>query len=369
MTKKTFYSFLAIILAGAIVLACAIGSSWFTNGDFKTWFNSWGQDSAVEPDKQPDKPSDGDEVCSGNVVVTVNKASSFMRLAAAPVQASAGSYTLTATVLPSEATYKDLDWTIAWKDASGEWANGKAVTDYCMVMPTSDGALTASLSCKQAFGEQIIVTATNRDDSTKSATCTVDYRKRLLGVTTSFTNGYGYGGTFSEEETTDNPITLKVYDTSNESSKYTLNVTLNESIGTISNDYSYEFYLFGSNDLVNFIKNGNDIYGSRPQVITTKSSYNKWADDKSLMCDLSETFLFNSVMYMDLDWYEDDYRAACNELIGRLSKWSNEFLLAPTLYVTYNGIEYSYAYRAKLDVSGIKVAVSDVTLGDDNIIF
>lgn len=43
MRKKTFYAFLALILTAVIVIACGVGSSWFTNGDIKTWFNSWGQ--------------------------------------------------------------------------------------------------------------------------------------------------------------------------------------------------------------------------------------------------------------------------------------------------------------------------------------
>ena len=45
--------------------------------------------------------------------------------------------TITATVLPSNATDKSLDWSVAWKNASSSWATGKTVTDYFTVTPTA----------------------------------------------------------------------------------------------------------------------------------------------------------------------------------------------------------------------------------------
>ena len=42
-TKNAIAAVVAIVLALAIVIACGVGSSWFTNSDIATWFNSWGQ--------------------------------------------------------------------------------------------------------------------------------------------------------------------------------------------------------------------------------------------------------------------------------------------------------------------------------------
>ena len=90
-------------------------------------------------------------------------------------------YTLTATVTPVDAIDKTVDWSVAFMNASSAWATGKTVTDYVTVTPTSDGALTANVECLQAFGEPISVVVTSRDNSEASASCRVDYKKRVIG--------------------------------------------------------------------------------------------------------------------------------------------------------------------------------------------
>lgn len=93
---------------------------------------------------------------------------------------------LTATITPEDATNKAVDWTVRFKDASSEWATGKTVTDYVTVTPTSDGALTANVQCLQAFGEQIEVVVTSRDNPEASAICKVDYAARITGASIKF---------------------------------------------------------------------------------------------------------------------------------------------------------------------------------------
>ena len=91
-------------------------------------------------------------------------------------------YTLTATVEPDYEGEKTFDWSVKFQSDSSSWASGKTVTDYVTVTPTSDGANTATVECKQAFGEKIIVTCTSRDYVGLSATCTVDYAQRITGM-------------------------------------------------------------------------------------------------------------------------------------------------------------------------------------------
>ena len=86
-------------------------------------------------------------------------------------------YQLTATI---------VDWTIAFVNAESEWATGKTVTDYVTVTPTADGALTANVECLQAFGEQVRVTVTSRDNTSVKANATVDYTEKLSAVKATF---------------------------------------------------------------------------------------------------------------------------------------------------------------------------------------
>lgn len=92
---------------------------------------------------------------------------------------SEGKTTLTATVTPAElAPYIKVDWAIAWQNAESEWATGKTVTDYVTITPTSDGALTAEVACKAAFGEKVVVNVSARNDVALSASCVCDYQVR-----------------------------------------------------------------------------------------------------------------------------------------------------------------------------------------------
>lgn len=107
-------------------------------------------------------------------------------------------YTLTATITPADAANKKVDWTIAFKNASSTWATGKTVTEYATVTPSADGALTAVVENVAAFGEQIIVKATSRDNTSAYATCTVEYLQRTTGYS------FGLHGNFHYEVSSTN---------------------------------------------------------------------------------------------------------------------------------------------------------------------
>ncbi len=95
-------------------------------------------------------------------------------------------YTLTATITPSDATNKAVTYTAAFANPDSAWASGKNVSDYVTVTQASAGSLTATVSCLQAFGEQIIITVSSQDNYEVSATCTVDYLRKPLGADLSF---------------------------------------------------------------------------------------------------------------------------------------------------------------------------------------
>lgn len=98
--------------------------------------------------------------------------------------------TITARFTPADTTLQKVDYTAAWKNAASTWATGKDVSDYVTLAQSSDGSLDCAVSALQAFGEQIIITCTARPleegDWVPSATCTVDYYKRITSVSLRF---------------------------------------------------------------------------------------------------------------------------------------------------------------------------------------
>ena len=89
---------------------------------------------------------------------------------------------LTATVQPATAANVGYTWSVDFKNASSAWATGKSVSDYVTVTQDSNNELKATVTCKKAFGEQVVVKIKSKYTSA-SATCTVDYMKRVEKVT------------------------------------------------------------------------------------------------------------------------------------------------------------------------------------------
>lgn len=202
-TKKTndTYRIVAVLLAVvfvALFFIAGFGSSWFTNGDISTWFNSWGK--AEEPPKQVE----GDKIGSGGSLIPGEVKGSGIRLMSAAIpaekyseygidaQADSG-YTVTAIIEPEEATNKAVTYSAAFQNASSAWANGKTVSDYVTLVQNPKGSLTATLTIKQAFGEPVIVTATSDENPDISAHFPVHYVKRITGVTSSVASSTGLG--------------------------------------------------------------------------------------------------------------------------------------------------------------------------------
>ena len=136
------------------------------------------EDTEQDTDDRGDGMVVAPEISNDKIMLMVTPLSVSNEIA----QYSSSTYTLTATITPVEADDKEVDWTVTWKNADSTWAKGKTVTDYVTVTPTSDGALTAKLECKKSFGEQIIVTVTNRYNPELTANCTCDYSKRITRV-------------------------------------------------------------------------------------------------------------------------------------------------------------------------------------------
>ena len=89
--------------------------------------------------------------------------------------------TLVATVEPADAPDKSVDWSVNWSDDATLKEND--ITQYLTVTPQTDGSTTASVNCKQPFGDDtIVITVTTRDGGYQ-ANCMVTF----VGIPTSIT--------------------------------------------------------------------------------------------------------------------------------------------------------------------------------------
>ncbi len=109
-------------------------------------------------------------------------------------------YTITAKIEPENATVRDVDWTVYFKDGSSTWATGKTVTDYVTIKPGQEASCV--VTCAEAFGEPIMVKVASHADSSIFATKQFDYVKRIsynyLSITDGENSNLMYGYVFGE---------------------------------------------------------------------------------------------------------------------------------------------------------------------------
>lgn len=181
---------IAILLIGVIL--AAILTNGFKDGNPYCWFGhdydengiciKCGAEKPAEVQQETETPVEN-SLENGGMDITSIKSKDSLRLAvkrAAQTPAGENTYVLTATINPDTADNKTVSWSVSWKNDSSDFATGKTVTDYVTVTPGEN--LTATVTCLQAFGEQIEVTVTSNDNSDASASCTVDYVERITGI-------------------------------------------------------------------------------------------------------------------------------------------------------------------------------------------
>ncbi len=150
----TMLFFTALALVAAIFIALCVG---FVN------FDNIPAGTRVEKD---------------SIIASVTHESDI-KLTQAVSSADSNSVEVTATVSPTS-SITGIDWTLEFANPDSEWASGKSVADYVALSVDSTQKI-ATLTCQQAFGEQIVLTVSADMDSTVYATCNVEYSKKFVG--------------------------------------------------------------------------------------------------------------------------------------------------------------------------------------------
>ncbi len=123
------------------------------------------------------------DMSSEDIVVSATEENGIMLTSGVATTAADGTTTkeLTATVTPSDTSSLSYAWSVAFKDASSEWATGKIVTDYVTVTQDSSNKFKATVTFKKHFSEQIIVTIACVVKPSVKATATVECYKKVIG--------------------------------------------------------------------------------------------------------------------------------------------------------------------------------------------
>lgn len=188
--KSTAWKGVAIFLAAVLTL----GAAYVIPSAVMDQWNptKWGEQvEEVQPD----------EIFSGAMIVDEVGGNQAIRLTSntlLPAQyaeygvdeQAVTAYTITAEIQP-ETALQMITYTAHFANPSSEWANGKDINDY-ITITQSDMQLT--VSCQQAFGEQIVIDIECAYDNSISSSVYCDYVAALYSaeIADSSTTNSGY---------------------------------------------------------------------------------------------------------------------------------------------------------------------------------
>ena len=171
----------------------------------------------------PEKPEIENAVENGGIYAMPAKMA-FTSDTLAAANETGVTVTLVATVEPSDAPDKSVDWSVNWSDDAA--LKESDITQYLTCTPETDGSTTATVQCKQPFGDDtIVITVTTRDGGYQ-ANCMVTF----VGIPTSMTI------TTDMTQEVDSVTGLNCY-TLGVNRTTTLTVTLDNAFHSVSESY------------------------------------------------------------------------------------------------------------------------------------
>ena len=220
------------------------------------------------------------------------------------------SKTLKATVYPTTASNKLVDWDIAWSSHS----KTEEVTDYVTVTPTYDGSTEATVTCHQAFGsDQITITVTTRQGG-YTATCIVSFRgvasSMYLTSTLSPVSNEGRGEYYDLPSKNSVAFTANLSNIWDSVGSYNLSAEISSEgslyfCDTFSGSYNSEYSNVRQCDISEYIDDLGITASVSGNVVTVKT--NKALDDNFYSREEADEFGAGNYYYDDLVWYEDWY--------------------------------------------------------------
>lgn len=179
----------AVMLIGGGAVGMGYGTQWtYKRGNAAAAQPNGGHGSGAEDANNQDRLggavlTPGEE--DGGIQISSRKLKRAEYAANGIPRAVDSAATITVHVYPEFAIDKQIDCTIAWKNAACK----ENVNDYYSVTPTTTDPLTFNAVCKKPFDEVIIITFASRANSSVKKTVQVDYVSKLDFTLTLDYNG------------------------------------------------------------------------------------------------------------------------------------------------------------------------------------
>lgn len=341
-----------IITVVAVMLCLALAGGWIAKSVIS---------SKANKDASPTISAEMQDKLNSFIVSPEENDAALMSICAMPLSANTedgiavladNSYTLKATIKPDNTSNQSVEWSAAWKSVSSSWANGKSVSDYVTVTPTSSGALTATVTCKEAFGEQVIITATTKDGTNLSAQCTCDYVKRvtktqLIVPKSSMSDDLGF-----DTSTGSGPYYVKLYPNVPTTGPAKLKTTSVLGVGTIEEELTTTIsYGLSTNYYSVMSSKGYTMTSSDYVTVKNATQF----DNQTAGCQT----LFGNNFFSNVNY--------ANAVISALSTAGNCMEFTVTTAGEYSSC--TNTYKAFVNTSAMAVKATSVTIGDSNIKF
>lgn len=374
-TIKWVLTLLAFILVGVMLAGIICG--WFDKKDEPAEEEQTEQEGGMEI--TGGTSANGISLMSASIVAADYEAYGVSALAES-------AQIVTASITPSDALNKEVDWSVAWKNPSSAWAKGKDVTDYVTITPTSDGALTATVECIEAFGEQVLVTATSRDNPSAKGSCTADYMQRYLGTETSLSfNNAQYAQLGSAATSIDNTGTVNMPNKAESGSNTnTLYSPKNPVVYTSILSETYTLPLEGEDISYKYYLKLNPAFASALDAASTYFTDSDMAVDWELFDETSGSLsadgeVSSAGTYTVIDYYH----VLCSELrtaVGpnvwyfnpstlnpfiRAAKEIDDYHFEVKVVAETGGQSYETVSRMKFNASSLNIAVTNVSVSSD----
>ncbi len=314
--KKLIIALVCVVLAAVLTVIAAIGSKGFTIKNPKNYFNNWGKPTTETETRVPwGGVVDGDgKTMNAAVTYSMPNIMAFYSTTSDNVTQNSNFSSPSVTVTCShnfEFNNIKVDWSI-------EYPSGASASDVVTVTPESDGSTRATVQCVIPFDMQLTLKATLRGNTEKTATCTIDYVKRILSFP-------------------------KIYITGNDFTDYSgLEVMPEFSAGTITGDLNVKRVSYS---LDTQFKNDVAYYLTFPITFTSFDTGNKslTLSGEYYAYDGSEEWAYN-MFIKDFDNFDEAHKKAIYYAwntaykCGNYSKECGTVIVNIDIDVIYNGV-------------------------------